>query len=63
MLDSSLFFEELFMFEGKFYRNIHVDVVCPTIPVLLKKYVEAILKLFAWKQAVLNQTLKFKKQR
>jgi hypothetical protein len=59
MIDSSLFFEELFLFEGKFYRNIHAVVVCPTTPVLLKKYVEAIPKLFAWKQAVLNQTLKF----
>lgn len=47
------------MLEDEFYRIIHVTLVCPVSPQLLKDFVEAVPKLFSWKQAVLNQTLKF----
>ncbi|ORE22357.1 hypothetical protein BCV71DRAFT_171849, partial [Rhizopus microsporus] len=53
------FFDELFMLEGNFYRVIHATIVCPTTPQLLKGFVQGVPKPFAWKQAVLRQTLKF----
>ncbi|KAI9242998.1 hypothetical protein EDC94DRAFT_591216 [Helicostylum pulchrum] len=55
-------FFELFMLENKFYRNEHAKIVCPTTLELMKKYVEAVPKLFSWKHAVLNQTLEFNKK-
>ncbi|RCH88287.1 hypothetical protein CU097_011211 [Rhizopus azygosporus] len=57
--DPLIFFEELFMLKGNFYKVIHATFVYPTTPQLLKDFVQGVSKLFAWKQAVLSQTLKF----
>ncbi|KAF7720647.1 hypothetical protein EC973_006740 [Apophysomyces ossiformis] len=52
-----MYFEKLCKYRGSMVRSTITSFVVPTTPRLVKKYVEQIPDLLAWKDDVVNQTL------
>ncbi|CEP07565.1 hypothetical protein [Parasitella parasitica] len=53
--DLKIYFESLFYFGEYYVKRIYFELLCPTTPNQLKKFVERIPDLFQYRQALLDQ--------
>jgi hypothetical protein len=59
VLDNCVNFEHLYKYQDKYIRNIDCSFKCPTTARLIKSYIKKVPKMLQWKEAVVNQTLKY----
>lgn len=57
--DNNIYFEQLFLHHGNYFREVYSSFACPTTPRLLVQYLKQVNNTLRWKEAVINQTLQF----
>jgi hypothetical protein len=58
-IDNFIYCEKLTKYNGSMFRTVHATVEVPNTPRKLVAYIQELLKVLAWKQAVVDYAIQF----